>query len=132
MNIRPVIGSVILAFVVFSTSIGQNPPAPTIDRVGFPTNYQNWNLLYVFDRPDNRSVRTIYGNDIAASATFSSQANYPYGSIVVMETWRALQDTSGIPILDKNGRFQKDQAATPTIFVMRKGRGFGVDYQQNR
>ena len=119
------------AFAVVSG--GQNPPAPTLDRVGFPTNYQNtMSVLYVFDRPDNKSVRTIYANTPVFTVTAANQNNYPYGSIIVMETWTALKDAQGNPILDVHGRFQKDPAATPTVFVMRKEKGFGVDYGSNR
>jgi plastocyanin len=113
--------------------LGQNPPAPTVDRVGFPANYQTtMKILYVYDRPDNKSVRTIYANDPVFHVDTSTQNNYPYGSIIVMETWRALQDAQGAPIFDAQGRFQKDPAATPTLFVMRKEKGFGVDYGPNR
>jgi len=113
--------------------IGQNPPAPMVDRVGFPTNYQTTlKVLYVYDRPDNKSVRTIYANDPVFNVTTSTQNNYPYRSYIVMETWRSLQDAQGVPILDANGRFQKDPTATPTLFVMRKEMGFGVDYGPNR
>src|SRR5215472_13371809 len=84
--------------------IGQNPPAPTVDRVGFPTNYQTaLKVLYVYDRPDNKSVRTIYANDPVFTVDTSTQNNYPYGSYVLMETWRSLQDANGAPVLDSNG-----------------------------
>jgi plastocyanin len=49
-----------------------------------------------------------------------------------METWRALQDSSGNPVLNASGRFQKDPAAMPTIFAMKKCMGCGVDYGPNR
>src|SRR6516164_7171149 len=104
------------ALLLSNIGTAQNPPAPTVDRVGFPTDYQHWNLLYVFDRPDNKSVRTVYGNAAAAATTPNDIFAYPYGSIVVMETWGALLDSSGNPLLDGNGRFQKDSAKTPTIF----------------
>jgi len=113
--------------------IGQSPPAPSLDRVGFPTNYQTaMSVLYVYDRPDNKQVRTVYANAPVFTVNTSSQNNYPYGSIVVMETWRALQDAQGVPILDSQGRFQKDPAASPTVFVMRKETGFGVYNGPNR
>jgi plastocyanin len=112
---------------------GQTPPAPTVDRVGFPTDYANrMRILYVFDRPDNKQVRTIYANDPVFTVTTGTQNDYPYGSILVMETWRSLQDSQGNPMLDANGRFQKDPAAAPTLFVMRKERGFGEAYGPNR
>src|SRR5947208_2227176 len=49
-----------------------------------------------------------------------------------METWASLKDSAGNPILNVRGRFQKDPNATPTLFVMRKEKGFGVDYGPNR
>ena len=121
----------ILAVLILSTvAISQSPSAPTVDHVGFPSDYKNWKVMYLFDRPDNKSVRTIYANE--PGLTIDNLGQYPYGSILVMETWRSLQDAAGIPILDEMGRFQKDPAAAPTIFVMRKEKGFGSDYKQNR
>ena len=61
-----------LGFGIVAVLIGraQNPPAPAVDRVGFPANYQTtMSVLYVFDRPDNKQVRTIYAK---ASETSSS------------------------------------------------------------
>lgn len=111
---------------------GQNPPAPATDRVGFPADYQTkMQVLYVFDRPDTRQVRTIFGNAQAASVRNGNQSDYPYGSVLVMETWRALQDAN-VPVLDRNGRYQKDPAAAPTLFVMRKEQNFGEAYGPNR
>jgi plastocyanin len=120
------------ALLLSTIGTAQNPPAPTVDRVGFPADYQSWNLLYVFDRPDNKSVRTVYGNDAAAKTGANDIFAYPYGSIVVMETWGALVDAAGNPVLNAAGRFQKDPAKAPTVFVMRKEKGFGVDYGPNR
>src|SRR5687767_123759 len=120
--------AVLATFALALTLVGQNPPAPTVDRVGFPTGYATkMKVLYVFDRPDNRSVRTIYANDPVFTVSPENQASYPYGSIIVMETWRALQDSQNVPVLDARGRFQKDPAAGPTLFVMRKEKGFGAD-----
>ncbi len=111
----------------------QAPPAPTVDRVGFPEDYMNkFKVWYVYDRQDNKQVRTIYANDLANSATADTQFNYPYGSVFVMETWASLQDAQGNPVLDGRGRYQKNPAATPTLFVMRKERGFGEEYGPNR
>ncbi len=120
-----------LAAVVAGTAA--NPPAPTVDRVGFPKDYAStMKVLYRYDRPDNKSVRTIFASDPVFTVTTSTQNDYPYGSILVMETWRSLQDANGVPIQDANGRFQKDPAATPTVVVMRKEKGFGEAYGPNR
>jgi plastocyanin len=125
-----VIPVVLAALAPFALT--QNPPAPTVDRVGFPTGYQDWPVLYVYDRPDNRSVRTIFANHGAFQVKDGEQWNYPYGSVLVMQTWACLRSAAGACVLDENGRFQKDPAATPTLFVMRKEKGFGVDYGPNR
>ena len=118
--------------VLATLALSQGNGGPTVDRVGFPTDYQTkMTPLYVFDRPDVRQVRTIYGNEQAASVEYGKGLTYPYGSVMVMETHAALTDAGGV-ILNANGRFQKNPAATPTLFVMKKDRGFGVEYGPNR
>src|SRR6266480_928314 len=80
--------------------------APTVDHVGFPKDYTTaMRVLYVYDRPDNKQVRTIYANDPVFTVTTANQNEYPYGSILVMETWASLKDAQTNPILDANGRF---------------------------
>jgi plastocyanin len=104
-------------------------PAPTVDRVGFPTDYQNSFLkLYTFDNFQNRQIRVIWANLIAASVTPDTVNNFPYGSIIVMETYSVVEDSNGEPVLDANGRFQPAPGVQPTVFVMRKEQGFGADY----
>src|SRR5688572_25298143 len=73
-----------------SPSPAATSPAPstTQDRVGFPEGYQtNYKQLFAFDRPDNKSIRVIYGNDQAAAAQPGQP--FPYGSLLVMENYRA-------------------------------------------
>jgi plastocyanin len=129
---RILLGTIAIVALFVPRAVTQNPPAPTVDRVGFPAGYQNWPVLYVYDRPDTRQVRTIFANEAAFNVQDGQQSNYPYGSVLVMQTWNCLRNTSGACILDENGRFQKDPAATPTLFVMRKESGFGADYGPNR
>src|SRR5437879_4398780 len=92
----------VVGFGIVAVLIGraQNPPAPAVDRVGFPTNYQTtMNVLYVFDRPDNKQVRTIYANAPVFTVQHNgSQGDYPYGSVLVMETWASLKDSATNPI----------------------------------
>lgn len=104
-------------------------PAPSEDRVGFPTDYQeNFIIMYIYDRQDNRQVRVICGNDVAASAKQGEP--FPYGSILVMETWRAKLDADGKVVKDLNGHFIRESLSG--IFVMRKEKGFGEAYQDLR
>jgi plastocyanin len=104
-------------------------PAPTEDRVGFPEGYETaFQTFFVMDRPDNKQVRVIYANDAAALVTPGGA--FPYGSILVMETYRSIQDEAGEPILDDVGRYQRGELTG--IFVMRKEPGFGAAYEMNR
>jgi len=107
-------------------------PAPTVDRVGYPEGYETWQQLYVFDRPLGKQVRVIYGNPQAAAASPAKGPNevFPYGSILVMEAWRAKEDAQGNVLLDDDGRYQRDQLTG--TFVMRKEPGFGDAYQTAR
>jgi hemoglobin len=101
-------------------------PAPSEDRVGFPTDYQeNFKVMYIYDRQDNRQVRVICGNDAAASVKQGEP--FPYGSIMVMETWRAKLDADGNVVKGSDGHFVRESLSG--IFVMRKEEGFGEAYQ---
>ncbi len=101
-------------------------PAPSEDRVGFPEGYQdNFKLMFAYDRLDNRQVRVVCGNDLAAS--IKPGEPFPHGSILVMETYRAKQDADGKVVPDANGHFIRE--ALLGIFVMRKEPGFGEAYQ---
>jgi hypothetical protein len=106
-------------------------PAPTVDRVGFPTGYRDtYKLFYVFDNYQNRQIRAVYGNPIAASVDPAQPFNFPYGSIILFESYTVQEDSSGEPLRDRNGRFIPN--ALTTLFVMRKERGFGADYKELR
>lgn len=111
------------------------PVDPTVDRVGFPENYQDtFTIFYEFDRPDNKSARAIYANDIAASVTAEALAAaspepgsaFPYGSILVLEVYRTQRDEDDNVLLDENGRYIRDELFG--LFVMRKEPGFGAKY----
>lgn len=116
-----------LSFVGYTQSL----PAPTVDRVGFPTGYRDtFKLFYVFDNYQNRQIRAVYGNGIAASVTPGQVFNFPYGSVLLFESYTVQENANGEPLLDANGRFMPN--VFNTIFVMRKERGFGVDYRELR
>jgi Cytochrome P460 len=128
------LGSLALAAVLSSTpfiSYTQSLPAPTVDRVGFPTGYrETYKLFYIFDNYQNRQIRAVYGNSIAASVTPGQVFNFPYGSILLFESYTVREDASGEPLLDANGRFIPN--VLNTLFVMRKEKGFGADYRELR
>jgi hypothetical protein len=114
-------------------------PAPTLsaltapgadeDRMGLPPDYaQRFGTFYVFDRSDNRQVRHVFGNAQALAARPGQR--YPYGSVLVMETWRAKLGPDAQPEPDAAGRYQKEELTG--VFVMRKERGFGEKYGPDR
>src|SRR5262245_8033578 len=134
---RLVVGCVISLLLVFVAAslrfVGhaQGLPAPTVDRVGFPSGYKDtFKLFYVFDNYQNRQIRKVYGNSIAASVTPDSTFNFPYGSVILFESYSVQEDSKGEPVLDLNGRYIPTNLTT--IFVMRKEKGFGTDYKELR
>jgi Cytochrome P460 len=134
--VKILIGTAVSALFVLSVGslfVGhsQTLPAPTVDNVRFPAGYRaTYTLLYTFDNYQNRQIRAVYGNHIAATVKPAEVFNFPYGSIILFESYTVKQDAAGEPLRDKNGRFVAD--ALTTIFVMRKERGFGVDYKELR
>ncbi|MGH2367044.1 MAG: cytochrome P460 family protein, partial [Chloroflexota bacterium] len=103
-------------------------PGADVDRVDVPQDYRTrFFPFYVFDRADNRQVRAVYVNRIGAQVREGQP--YPYGTILVMETYRAQLEGDQIA-LDEQGRFIRgDQTG---IFAMRKERGFGEKYGPDR
>jgi plastocyanin len=104
-------------------------PAPTTDRVGFPEDYQTkFKFAYAFDRRDAKSVSYICFNDVAA--TVRQGQPFPFGSVIVFESWRPKQDAQGNLVYDPSGHMIRE--TLNAIFVMRKEPGFGEAYQNFR
>jgi plastocyanin len=103
-------------------------PAPKENRVGALQNYpKDWTLMYVHDRGTNAQVRVICGNSVAISGKVGEP--FPYGSILVMETWNAKAGSApGTLALDDKGHFIRENLVS--LHVMRKEKGFGADYKQ--
>src|SRR5690242_11068605 len=60
-------------------------PAPAVDRVGFPKDYESvFRQLRSTEVADAKTVIVVYGNSAAASR---KAGDYPYGAVIVMETW---------------------------------------------
>ena len=110
-------------------SSGQTIPAPTLDRVGFPAGYQTtFTKLVTVDRPDNGQIRVIMGNSLAAATPWWQ--HYPYGSVLLFESWTSKRNSDGSLLYDSSGRLVQDTLGT--VFVMRKEVGFGAEYTTTR
>jgi hypothetical protein len=111
--------------VVLSPLSVEAPPgatAPQVDRVGFPSGYQeDFQPFYSMDRLDNNQVRKVFANDIAAAVELGQP--YPFGSVLVLEPNFTGRDVLGHVVRDDQGRFST--TARPFVFVMRKEPGFG-------
>lgn len=104
-------------------------PAPSTDRVGFPANYRDsFKHLLTVDRSDNGQIRSIWANESAANTPW--WLPYPYGSVILFESWTSKRDAQGNLMIDENGRLMPDQLTT--LFVKRKEPDFGEAYRQNR
>ncbi len=105
---------------VFVIARSEDLPAPTVDRVGFPKGYEaTYPQLRSSDDAGDKTVKVVYANSVAASRKSGA---YPYGSILIIETWSA--------VVDDAGHFRKDKLTG--LHVMRKERGFGDAYRDNR
>lgn len=126
-NVRAIV-TLLFSGVLYKVG-GQAIPAPTVDRVGFPENYQTtFTKLLTVDRPDNGQIRAIWANQVASRTPWWEP--YPYGSVILFESWTSKRDSAGNFLLDENGRLVPD--ALTTLFVKRKEPGFGEAYAQNR
>jgi hypothetical protein len=127
-----VLGGLTAFLAVAISAVGsQNQPVPASGRVAFPQGYrEKYQLLRRFEKAEKKQVVTVYGNNAAASVKSVSELPYPYGSVIVMETSDAVTDPEGKATLDENGQYRQDKALG--LHVMKKERGFGVGYQQDR
>jgi plastocyanin len=127
---RPIIASSVILFSATGLLlVGQAPtlPGTSADRIGFPKDYQTtFKQLYVFDNDAGRQVRVVWANDIAQTVDATQPVSFPYGSILLFESFPAVLDSAGNPVLDENGRFVRGPLTT--VFAMKKDRGFGAEY----
>jgi hypothetical protein len=118
-------GSVLLGGVLATAVASEEKvdPAPTTDRVGFPTDYaKTFTILRRTTDTGAAKQVTVYGNAAAAAVTQLSALPYPNGSVLVMETMRLKPDAQGKLVDD----------TVLGLHVMRREAGFGADYGTQR
>ncbi len=85
-----------LAFAMSDTATEQpryEIPPPTANGIDFPVNYQDWDIVAVSHREDNKTLRAIIGNDIAVKAVEAGQTNpWPDGAALGKLVWKDRQD----------------------------------------
>jgi Cytochrome P460 len=131
MNRAVSIPLLLAALAATVLAAGEDPPAPDVDRVGFPRDYrETFTVLRRVNREEKQQVVTVYGNRAAATVERADQLPYPYGSIIAMETASALKDDRGKPQLDDEGHYRAGPVSG--LHVMRREKGFGEAYGKNR
>jgi plastocyanin len=119
-------GLLMSTFVFGYGGWAQMLPAPGTDRVLFPGGYQStFTKLLTLDRVDNGQIRVVWGNDLAANTPWWEP--YPYGSVLLFESFTSRRDSQGNLLRDEQGHLVPN--ALTTIFVKRKEPGFGEAYQ---
>lgn len=72
-----------------STRSGWKPPKMAPNKLPFPTDYRDWQVLSVSHREDRASVRVVLGNDVAMRAARQKEfIPWPDGTMLVKVLWR--------------------------------------------
>ncbi|HHT00006.1 MAG TPA: cytochrome P460 [Thiomicrospira sp.] len=68
-------------------------PPPTANGIEFPVNYQDWGVVAVSHREDNKTLRAIIGNPKAIKAIEENKTNpWPDGAALGKMVWKDRQD----------------------------------------
>jgi len=79
---------VTLALTSFTAISSELTPASS-HGIAYPTGWQNWATIATSHRTDNKTIRTILGNDIAVNAARSGKTNpWPDGAIIGKVVWK--------------------------------------------
>jgi len=81
-----------LFFIVAVESHATETIPSTSHGVAYPEGWKDWSTIAVSHRTDNKTIRTILGNDIAVKAARSGNTNpWPDGAILGKVVWKDTQ-----------------------------------------
>ncbi|HUK55042.1 MAG TPA: cytochrome P460 family protein [Nitrospiria bacterium] len=101
---------------------------PKDGELPFPADYKSWpKFLSEVQRPAIKQIRELYLNPKGATA--SAGKEFPYGTVFVMENYKAREKADGTLEFKADGKLAKSDLAT--IFVMAKGEGWDKDMPDN-
>jgi len=79
----------ILFFVTAVDTYAADAVPASSDGIAYPEGWQNWATIAVSHRSDNKTMRTILGNDIAVKAARAGNINpWPDGAILGKVVWK--------------------------------------------
>ncbi len=71
------------------TLIAAEQVKPSPNGITLPKDYKDWQVISISHRIDNKTLRTILGNDIAIKAARSGKTNpWPNGTILAKLVWK--------------------------------------------
>lgn len=80
--------ALLLAFAAAAFAADQSAPAPAPNGLKMPAGYEDWAVISLSHRTDNKTMRVILGNEVAVKAARSGQTNpWPDGSILAKVVW---------------------------------------------
>lgn len=80
--------AVVLMSAAFGASAGSEVP-PSPNGIAFPAGYQDWRVIGVSHREDNKTLRVVFGNDKAIAAARAGKTNpWPDGAILGKVVWK--------------------------------------------
>jgi len=91
---RPVYMVAVAVAVLFATgpwavAWAADTAAPALNGLVMPQGYEDWPVISVTHRLDNKTMRVILGNEVAVKAARAGQTNpWPDGSILGKVVWK--------------------------------------------
>ena len=77
----------VLAFAAAVWAADQTPLSP--NGLKMPPGFENWAVISISHRLDNKSMRVILGNDVAVKAARDGRINpWPDGSVLAKVVWK--------------------------------------------
>ena len=95
------------------------------DKIAYPAGFDKGVLYGTVDRYDTKQYRELYTSKAVVDAIKAGKP-IPPGATITMAIYKAKVDDKGVPVKDKNGRFQKGDPVAH--MVMAKNTGWGTEY----
>jgi len=81
--------------LISTSAFAANKVRPAPNGIKFPAGYQDWRVISMSHRVDNKTVRIIYGNDKAIQAARTGKTNpWPDGAILGKVVWKQMEKAS--------------------------------------
>ena len=90
MNMKSLLPVITLSLALISTTLfAANTVKPAPNGIELPADYKDWSVISISHRTDNKTMRTILGNDVAVKAARAGNTNpWPNGTILGKMVWK--------------------------------------------